>query len=347
MSMFLNRIKDDWWAVIIGLFLIAIVAVGAVSHISFPQTATSKLIEYPIWAVSIGLLLNIILSLTGRKESIRPLLKTEIFLKTGLVLLGASVSLPTIMSVGARGLLQAAIMITCVFGFTWWLAGKFKLPPTLQAVMASAVSICGVSAAIAAAGAVLAKKEELTYTTALVIFTALPLMVIMPWLALTWGLPPLWAGAWFGSNIDTTAAVVGAGTIYGQEAMKIASIVKLSQNALIGVVAFLLAVYFAVKVEKGENGKPSPKLIWDRFPKFVFGFLITSILASMGLFSKAQLADIKSLQSWALSLAFVCIGLEVSVGRFKEMGSRPVIVYLCATVFNTTLALLVSWLIFA
>jgi len=212
-------------------------------------------------------------------------------------------------------------------------------------VMSTAVSICGVSAAIASAGAVLAQKEEITYVTALVIVPALPLMVIAPLLARAMNMPEPVAGAWFGGNVDTTAAVVGAGTIYGETAQTIASIVKNTQNVLIGVVAFLLAYYFVTK-EGGE--RPSAAIIWQRFPKFVLGFIIASLLYTFGLITKdnTSYAFVQGFMAWFFCAAFVCMGLELSVEEFKKMGWSPVIVYLIVTVFNTVLALGVSWLIF-
>jgi uncharacterized integral membrane protein (TIGR00698 family) len=305
-----------------------------------------KALEYPIWAVAVGLLANGILSATGVKQQINSAWRTEFFLKIGLVLLGASVNITAVMSVGVRGVVQAVIMVISVFFFTWWLAGLFKLDDKLRAVMSSAVSICGVSAAIAAAGAVVAKREQIAYVTTLVILTALPLMVLMPWFAQTIGMSPAWAGAWFGGNIDTTAAVVGAGTLYGEEAAQVASIVKLAQNALMGVAAFLLASYWALVKERNPQEKPSVKLIWDRFPKFVLGFIFVSILASLSLFSKEQTAALNNLRNWAFTFAFIGIGLDLSFGELRKAGSRPVIVYVIATVFNTVLAFFVSWVIF-
>lgn len=304
-------------------------------------------LEFPIWAAGLGLLANVIFSLVGLKAKLDQAFRSELFLKIGLVLLGAGVNLAEIASVGLKGIIQAVVVITAVFFFTWWLGGLLKLDGKLRAVMSAAVSICGVSAAIAATGAVVARREQLAYVTALVILVALPLMVLGPWIAGLIGMSPAWAGAWFGGNIDTTAAVVGAGTIYGEEAVKVATIVKLSQNALIGVAAFLLALYWAVKVEQKETGqKPSAKLIWDRFPKFVLGFILLSILASFGLFDKEQLADLKNLRQWALTLAFVGIGWGLAFGDFKAIGLKPLWVFLSATVFNTALAFIVSWVIF-
>ncbi len=310
-----------------------------------------KALEYPLWAALLGLIANGILKAVKFYEFPKPGFRTELFLKIGLVLLGAGISFKVIVTAAAGAILQGIIMVTAVYFFSWWLGGKFGLPDTLRAVMSTAVSICGVSAAIAAAGSVLAKKEEITYITALVIITALPLMVIAPLLAGAMNMPEPIAGAWFGGNVDTTAAVVGAGTIYGETAQKIASIVKQTQNALIGVVAFLLALYFTTVVE-GKKERPSASIIWQRFPKFVLGFIVASLLFTFGLIPATGKETptagnlIAAIKDWAFCLAFVCMGLELSVGSIKKMGWSPVIVYLIVTVFNTLLALGVSWLIF-
>ena len=166
----------------------------------------------------IGLMANWILKAANVYDFFKPGFRTELFLKIGLVLLGTTISFKVIVTAAGGAIIQGVIMVTAVYFFCWWLGGKFGLPDTLRAVMSTAVSICGVSAAIAAAGSVLAKKEEITYITALVIITALPLMVIAPLLAGAMNMPEPVAGAWFGGNVDTTAAVVGAGTIYGETA---------------------------------------------------------------------------------------------------------------------------------
>ena len=305
-----------------------------------------KVLEFPLWAALLGLIMNPILKGLNVYDYAKSGFRTELFLKIGLVLLGAGISFKVIVTAAAGAIIQGVIMVSSVYFFSWWLGGKFGLSDSLRAVMSTAVSICGVSAAIAAAGSVLAKKEEITYITALVIVTALPLMIIAPLIAQAMHMPEPIAGAWFGGNVDTTAAVVGAGTIYGETAQKIASIVKQTQNALIGVVAFLLALYFTTVVE-GKKEKPSASIIWQRFPKFVLGFIIASLIFTFGWIDSAVAGKaIGSMKDWAFCLAFVCMGLELSASGFKKMGWAPVVVYLIVTVFNTLLALGVSWLIF-
>jgi len=328
---------------LVGLTILVTLIDDALGGFFRGQGLRQNLIEYPLVAVLIGLIVNALLKLTGYSRIIKPAVKTETYLRIGVILLGARININTLLATGAGGLIQAIIMVSTIFLFTWWLGGRMKLPDTLRAVMASAVSICGVSAAVAAAGSVQARKEEITYVTALVIVTALPLM---PVLAAALNLPADVAGAWFGGNIDTTAAVVGAGTLYGEEAQAVATIVKSAQNVLMGFVAFALALYFVTVVQKGEGERPSLRMIWDRFPKFILGFIAMSILASTGVITPELGRTASTLTQWIFTLAFICIGLEFSVSALREAGIKPIIVYLTATAANTVLALVVASIIF-
>jgi uncharacterized membrane protein YadS len=314
--------------------------------LQLPLGIPGRALEYPIWAALLGLAGNALLKRAGAYAAVEPGLRMELFLKIGLVLLGASVNVSQLVSAAAGATLQGVILIGGVFLFCWWLGGRFGLDNKLRAVMSSAVAICGVSAAIAAAGSVLAKKEQVTYVTALVIVVALPLMVLAPLTAGALGLSETVAGAWFGGNIDTTAAVVGAGTLYGETAQRVASIVKSTQNALIGVVTFLLALYFSLVVERKPGERPSPRQIWERFPKFVLGFVAAAGLYSLGWIDGGRGTPIEALRNWCFTLAFVGMGLQLSLRDLRQMGWRPFVVFLITTLFNTLLALAAAWLIF-
>ena len=334
-------------AVVLVLSIISWLVTKQVYTMELPLGIPGKVLEFPLWAALVGLVGNLVLRLLGLREMVRPGIHTELFLKIGLILLGAGINFNLIAGAAGGAILQTLVLITSVFSFAWWVSGKFGLDDKLRAVMSMALSVCGVSAAIAAAGSVSARKEQVTYVTGLVIAVALPMMVIAPLLGHAIGLSEPVAGAWFGGNIDTTAAVIGAGTIYGETAQKIASIVKSTQNTLIGVVAFFLAIFFASK-ESAENGRarPSMKMIWDRFPKFVLGFVIASILFSLGWIDGGKGSAIEAVKNWAFTLAFVSMGLELSVTEFRKMGWKPVAVFLIVTVFNTLVALLAAYIIF-
>ena len=313
----------------------------------------AKTIEYPVYAIILGLLGNLVLSTLGVLDRMRAAFRTEFFIKTGLVLLGASINLSVIVSAAGPALAQSVLLISGIFLFTFWLAGAVGLDSKLRALLAAAVSICGVSAAIAAAGAVHAKREQLAYTASLVILFAIPSIFIQPWLASMLHLSQGVAGAWIGGNIDTTAAVTAAGTLVGDDALKVATIVKVTQNALMGVVAVLLTIYYVTVVER-EAGSSRPGLgeLWHRFPKFVLGFIAASVIATMwlGTVPKATgdsaITAVNAMRTWFLILAFVSIGLEFRVSSLREAGWKPIGVFVTATAANLTLALILANVLF-
>ncbi|AOS64427.1 YeiH family protein [Actinoalloteichus hymeniacidonis] len=311
-------------------------------------------VEYPVYAILLGLLANLVLSRAGIRDRLSGAFRTEFFIKTGLVLLGASINLAVVVSAAGPAIAQAVLLITVVFGFTWWLGGRLRLDDRLRALLASAVSICGVSAAIAAAGAVQAKREQLAYTASLVIFFALPSIFLLPILAEAFGLSPAVAGAWIGGNIDTTAAVTAAGTLTGEEALQIASIVKVTQNALMGVVAVALTAYFTLKVERNPDApRPGLSALWERFPKFVLGFILASVIATwyQSVADPATSGDVigvvNDLRAWFLILAFISIGLEFRGSALREAGWRPIGVFAAATGVNLLAGLGLATLLFS
>lgn len=315
----------------------------------------AEAVEYPVYAIVLGLTGNLVLSLTGLRDRLAPAFKTEFFIKTGLVLLGSTVLFDVIIRAAGPAVLQALFLVAGVFLFAWWIGGLLGLDDRLRALLASAVSICGVSAAIAAAGAAQAKKEQLAYVASLVILFAVPSIFLLPWLVEVMGLDNAQAGAWIGGNIDTTAAVAASGAIVGEEALQIASIVKATQNVLMGVVAVALTAYFAFKVApaegQGSAERPGLRTLWDRFPKFVLGFLVASVAATLWANSgptdaEAGLDTASALRDWFLIAAFTSIGLEFKLGSLREAGWRPIGVFAAATVFNLLLGLALAVVLF-
>ena len=310
-------------------------------------------IEFPVYAILLGLLGNVVLTRLKLRDRLAGGFRTEFFIKTGLVLLGASINFAVILTAAGPAILQALVLISVVFGFTWWLGGRLGLDDRLRALLSSAVSICGISAAIAAAGAVQAKREQLAYTASLVVVFALPSIFLLPAAANGLGLSQPVAGAWIGGNIDTTAAVSAAGALAGEQALQLATIVKTTQNALLGVVAVALTAYFAVRVERSTtSARPSAAQLWERFPKFVLGFLAASVIGTLyvaavgSAAAKPVIATVNDLRTLFLILAFVSIGLEFRVAPLREAGWRPVGVFAGATVVNLLVGLLLATLLF-
>lgn len=307
-------------------------------------------LEFVLWALILGLLVSNLIKIPAwLKEAVQ----TEYFIKTGLVIFGASILFSEIVSAGALGLVQGLIVISTVWYVAYWLLRKvFKLDDEFAAVMSSAVAICGVSAAIAAHGAVKGDSKKLSYVTSLVLLIAMPMMILQPMFARMVNLPEAVSGAWMAGTIDTTAAVVVAGAMVGETAMKYASILKLTQNALIGVVAFVLAVIWTFKdrARAEKEGRPSVMEIWYRFPKFVLGFIVASIIFSFVVdptvvtTTRGMLSHLRVV--W-FALAFVCIGLDT---RFADLiqtgGGKPALGFVTAQLFNIAWVLLLAYLLF-
>lgn len=303
-----------------------------------------------IFALGIGLLISNFFKLPSWfKES----LNTELYVKVGLVLLGTTVIFGDILKAGSLGLIQALVVVISVWYFAFWLCKKMKIDKEMALMLSSAVSICGVSAAIATSGAIKGDSKKLSYVISLVLITAIPMMIFMPYMAEWMGLSQEVTGAWLGGSIDTTGAVVASGSLVGEEALKISTIVKFSQNVLLGIAAFAISIYwsYAKSVDdETKREKPTLKIIWERFPKFVIGFVFASLLFSFFISpqTNALVKDsLKSLQGLWFVLAFTSIGLETN---FKELfvhsNKKPLYAFLLAQTFNIIITLLIALLLF-
>jgi uncharacterized integral membrane protein (TIGR00698 family) len=312
-------------------------------------TILSYGLEYVIWCLILGLLIS---NLIGVPEWLKPAAKTEFYIKTGLVILGAGILFGEIVQAGAYGIVQAVLVVSVVWFLCYWIARKLQVDEEFAAVLSTGVSICGVSAAIAASGAVKGDPKKLSYVTSLVLVCAIPMMILQPVVSKALGIPDIIAGAWLGGTLDTSGSVVAAGSLISETAMKTGVIVKMSQNVLIGVAAFILAIWWTFKKGAAVPGgeKPGAIEIWYRFPKFVLGFIVASILFSFIIDPKTVAATkgaLAGLRTWWFALAFTSIGLETRFVDLAKMGGgRPVAAFLIAQVINIFWTLLLAYLIF-
>ena len=307
-------------------------------------------IEYVVFALITGLLIS---NLSTVPLWLKEAARSEFFIKTGLVILGSSVLFTDIVQAGLPGLLQSVIVVAVVWFFSMWLSRCLGVDDEFGVILASAVSICGVSAAIVAAGAIKGDKKKLSYVTSLVLLVAIPMLIVQPWLAGKLHLPELVAGAWLGGTLDTTASVTAAAQLVGPLALKAGVIVKFSQNVLIGVAAIFIASWWTLKKKPDGTSSTEGKgigIVWERFPKFVLGFIAASLLFSflVGTGTTKQVAGIlNSLRTIWFALAFVAIGLEA---RFSDLvkiqQGRPAFAFIGAQAFNIVWTLLWAYLLF-
>ena len=299
-------------------------------------------------------------------EWLKPAIQGEFFIKIGVVCLGATVLFSDVMKSGAAGLIQAVMVVTIVWFFGYLLARKLKVERATAMTLASGCSICGVSACITAAGVAGTDKKQLSYIISLVLIIVVPMIYLMPWLGKM--IVPLLTdnaaiqseiiGAWIGGTIDTTSGVGASSEMAGEVAQKTAIVVKATQNVLIGVVAFFIALYLSSRSEDGKGmSRPSFGIVWEKFPKFILGFIVASAVFSilqnndlLTIDAKGKIIETamaKNFSTFFFSLSFVCIGMDT---RLKDIVSREnrnsLFAFLGAQVFNIVVTLFIAWLMF-
>ncbi|MFQ5930799.1 MAG: YeiH family protein [Nitrospiraceae bacterium] len=335
---------------------LAVFALAALAKVAGQQvTLKGWGLGYALWSLVFGLL---IANTIGAPQRLLAGTRSELFIKTGLVLLGAEILAHKILALGGPGLVVAWLVTPVVVLFMWFFGTRILRISSkpLVIVISCATSVCGVSAAIAAAAASRARKEELTVAVGMTMIFTVAMMVGMPALSRALGLDQLVGGAWIGGTVDSTGAVVAAGAIFGETAEKVAAVVKMIQNILIGLIAFIIALYWVSVVERDPHGpRPSPMEIWYRFPKFIVGFLAASLLFSFLLvpaLGQEQVSEIlkvtKGLRGWWFALAFVAIGLESNFRQLASqlVGGKPIWLYITGQSFNILLTFLAAYLAF-
>ncbi len=342
-------------------FLKGFPAVFLLATLSYVLAAHSVIkawnLEYALWALLIGLIIS---NTIGTPAFMKPAALTEFYIKTGLVLLGAGVLMSRLLALGVPGIFVAWVVTPVVLITTYIFGQKIlKIPSkSLTMVIAADMSVCGVSAAIATAGACRAKKEELSLAIGLSLTFTVIMMVVMPAIIRYLDMDIILGAAWMGGTIDSTGAVGAAGAALGETGLEVATTVKMIQNILIGVTAFGVAVYWTTRVDR-ESSESAPGLIaiWHGFPKFVLGFAAASIVFSVihgsldggpVLVNAMISGSTKTLRGWFFCLAFVSIGLQTN---FRELlpylrGGRPLVLYVCGQTLNLCLTLGMAWLMY-
>ena len=346
--------------------LLSFVFVFAVSLLAqlvakIPQVAYYGF-ESVFFSVLFGLLIR---NLWHLPDWLKPAVQGEFYIKIGVVCLGATILFSDVMKSGVFGLLQACFVVAVVWFFAFWLSRRSGVDERSAMVLSSGVSICGVSACITAARVAGGDDRKLSYIVSLVLIVVVPMIYLMPWLART-VLPLLFsdpqtlqevAGAWIGGTIDTTSGVVASSEMVGREALSHAVIIKGAQNVLIGVVAFFIALYLSARSEGGRTQRPSLGVVWEKFPKFIIGFvgasLLFSLMQSGGLLTadaKGKLMEpavAKMFSTLFFSLAFVCIGLDTRLKDIVSKENRNLLrAFLAAQTFNIVVTFAIACCLF-
>lgn len=300
-----------------GIALLALVGfAGKIISAHIPHT------EYVLFAIAIGMAI-------GNTVRLPAILLTgvntyELWLKTGIVLMGASLALQNVMKIGTMGLALVAVEILVSIVVARYLARFFGLTEKLGSLIGIGVGICGVSAIIGATGAIDAEEEDQSYAIATILLFGAVMLFLFPILGHLVGMSDKVFGFWTGLAIDNTAETVATGLAYSEAAGKLATIVKLSRNALMGLVILGFALQYA-RQGLAPTVPNKGKFIWDRFPKFLLGFLFMSFLATIGFFTPGQVKALTALSKWLFVLTFAGVGFATQFRRMRA-GAKPFLV---------------------
>jgi uncharacterized membrane protein YadS len=348
--------------------VIFLVALGLYGLGVWDQASRYSL-EPPLVALALGLLISNTVGVPGWLE---PGLRVEFYIKTGIVLLGASLPLTLIAWAGPVAIVQAAIVSLVTFGVIYLAAVRLGLDRRLAALLGTGGAVCGVSGAIAVGGAVGARREHVSIAISLVVLWAIVMIFVLPLLSRALGLSTGVAGAWIGTSEFADAAGLAAAQAYGgfagtvpgihgtaDAAVSAFTLMKvIGRDIWIGVWALVLSIVATTRWEStGVRNHAGIGEIWRRFPKFVLGFLAASAIvtwAAQG-HSYAEykhsvipgvVAPLQALRTWAFTFAFLSIGLTTRVRQLVSIGARPFYAFTLGVAVNVVLGYVLSTQVF-
>jgi len=327
-------------------------------------------LEPPLVALVLGLVISNAIGLPAWLDAG---FRVEFYVKTGIVLLGATLPFTLIVWAGPTAFLQASIVSLATFLVIFTVGRRLGLDQRFAAVLGAGGSVCGVSASIAIAGAVGARKRDASVAITTVILWAIVMIFALPLAARLLHLPTGVAGAWIGTSEFADAAGLAAADTYGHLAVSAPGITGTPEQSLfaftlmkvigrdvwIGVWALVLSVIATTRWElQGADTKPDVTQVWWRFPKFVLGFLaasalITAVSAHYGqsayhdAVTPRLVTPIKDLRTWAFIFCFFSIGLTTRVRELARIGPRPFLAFTAGVVVNVILGFVLSAWIFA
>ncbi len=299
-------------------------------HIVFPN------IEYVLWAIVIGLLIGNLVKVPAIFQA--GIDTYEFWLKAGIVLLGSRFLVGDIRKLGGISLLLVFVEIGGSLLLMTALGKAFGLRPKLINLLAIGSSVCGVSAIIASKGAIDADDEDSSFAIAAILALGAISLVAFPAIGSALHMSNNAYGLWAGLAVDNTAEATAAGALFSDAAGKVAVLTKTCRNAMIGFVVLGYAIYWARKGQAAVIGNKAA-FLWQKFPKFVLGFLLISAAVSFGAFNADQVKSLANLSRWAFLLTFAGVGLRTNFRVLSKQGLRPFAVGVLGEVLIAVLTL--------
>lgn len=297
--------------------------------------------EYVLWAILLGLAVS---NLIRIPDLFAPGIATyELWLKLGIVLVGAKFVFADVLKLGGLSLVLVFIELALSLTVMTLLGKLFKLPPKLTSLLAIGSSICGVTAILAAQGAIDPDEEDTSTAIAAILTLGALALFTFPAIGHALGLGQQSYGIWTGLAVDNTAEATVTGALYGEVAGRFAILAKTARSGFIGFVVLGYAVYWA---SRGQAHRVENKalFLWQKFPKFILGFMAISVLATAGVFTQGQLSSLANLSKWAFLPAFAGVGLRTRLRELVNQGWRPICVGVLGEIFIALVTLALVFL---
>ena len=328
-----------------GLFVLGII-------ICFAVAAVSILVEHLIpgellGAAIIALFSGTIINSFFHPKWIQPALKftSKKILKVAIVLLGASLSVNTIMSVGKMTFFVMIFTFAMCFGAGYFIRKLFGLNWKLSNLISAGTGICGGSAVAAIAPVIDADDKDVAFAMSSTFLFDMVMIALYPIMGRALGLSDIAYGIWAGTSVNDTASVVASGYAFSEIAGDFATMVKLTRTIAI-IPTVLVFAFISTRMKRKElktanNGKKVNlvKII----PWFIGGFLLLAILNSVGCIPVAVSGAIKGTSKFLMVAALAAIGLSTSITDFKKAGLRPMFYGITIDTLVTITALVVIW----
>ncbi len=249
----------------------------------------------------------------------------SLWLEVGIILMGVTVALQRVVDAGLQVFLIVGIAVCATVLTVEMLARElFDIPEKVGSLLAAGSGICGVSAVAAVAGSIKPDQQQIAYAAATVLLFDAVTLVIYPTVGHLLGLSDLVFGIWAGTTMFSTGPVTAAGFAYSRNAGEWAVLVKLTRNALIGVVVIGYVLYYSRHGSAGATVDHTWRYLWESFPKFIIGFVVLMILGSAGVFSDVQITALDNASKWLFLVAFAGLGLTIDIGELRQSGIKPV-----------------------
>ena len=260
----------------------------------------------------------------------------KLLLETGIVLLGAGLTVTQLVDTGPVVVVLAAgvVLFGVVLGESIGRAAGVE--PTTRSLLSAGASVCGVSAVLAVAGSISADEADITYAAGTVLLFDAATLLVFPTVGVVLGLPDPVYGVWAGLSLFSTGPAAAVGFAVSDVAGQWATVTKLVRNTFIGV----LAVGYAIHHATAGGKRPGAREVWYRFPKFLIGFIAVVLIANAGLLDAGARASLSTVSDWLFTVAFVGLGMDLNPRRLRATGVTPIAVVLTQFLVVTGLAYL-------